>query len=93
MKNTHGGNPHDLAARCGCKPDDILDFSANINPLGPPEQLWHVLAARMQDIVHYPDPDASELIKAISNRHRIFSTQIIVGNGTSELPVSHLVFS
>ncbi|MGR0480858.1 MAG: cobyric acid synthase [Candidatus Electronema sp. V4] len=85
MKNTHGGNLHDLAARCGCKPDDILDFSANINPLGPPEQLWHVLAARMQDIVHYPDPDASELIKAISNRHRIFSTQIIVGNGTSEL--------
>uniref|UniRef100_UPI003AA87A07 cobyric acid synthase n=1 Tax=Candidatus Electronema sp. TJ TaxID=3401573 RepID=UPI003AA87A07 len=85
MKNTHGGNLHDLAARCGCKPEEVLDFSANINPLGPPEQLWHVLAARMQEIVHYPDPDASELIKAISNRHRIASGQIIVGNGTSEL--------
>ncbi len=85
MNSTHGGNLHDLAARCGCKPEDILDFSANINPLGPPEQLWQVLAARMQEIVHYPDPDASELIKAISNRHRIFSSQIIVGNGTSEL--------
>jgi cobyric acid synthase CobQ/L-threonine-O-3-phosphate decarboxylase len=85
MNSTHGGNLHDLAARCGCKPEDILDFSANINPLGPPEQLWHVLAARMQEIVHYPDPDASELVKAISNRCRIFSSQIIAGNGTSEL--------
>ncbi len=75
----------DLAARCGCKPDEILDFSANINPLGPPEQLWHLLAARMQDIVHYPDPDAAELVKAISNQWRIGSGQIIVGNGSSEL--------
>lgn len=85
MNSTHGGNLRVLAARCGCKPEDILDFSANINPLGPPEQLWHVLAARMQEIVHYPDPNASELIKAISNRHRITSGQIIVGNGASEL--------
>jgi len=85
MNSTHGGNLHDLAARLGCKAEEILDFSANINPLGPPDQLWHLLAARLPDIVHYPDPEAAELVKAISNRWRIGSGQIAAGNGTSEL--------
>ena len=42
MSSTHGGNLHELAARLGCKAEEILDCSANINPLGPPEQLWPV---------------------------------------------------
>ncbi|MCW5201257.1 aminotransferase class I/II-fold pyridoxal phosphate-dependent enzyme, partial [Desulfobulbus sp. F4] len=83
--HTHGGNLRVLAARLGCKPEEILDFSANINPLGPPEQLWHLLAARLTEIVHYPDPEAAELVKAISNQYRIASGQIVAGNGTSEL--------
>jgi adenosylcobyric acid synthase len=85
MSSTHGGNLHELAARLGCKAEEILDCSANINPLGPPEQLWQVLAARLPDIIHYPDPEAADLVKAISNQYRIGSGQIVVGNGTSEL--------
>ena len=30
----HGGNIHDVAARLGCDPADIIDMSSNINPLG-----------------------------------------------------------
>jgi histidinol-phosphate/aromatic aminotransferase/cobyric acid decarboxylase-like protein len=85
MSTTHGGNLNALAGRLGCKAEDILDFSANINPLGPPEQLWHLLAARLPDIVHYPDPEAVELVKAISNHYWIGSNQIVTGNGTSDL--------
>lgn len=81
----HGGNLIELAARLDCQPEDILDFSANINPLGPPEQLWNVLAARMPEIVHYPDPEATELVQAIAERYRLPTERIVPGNGTSDL--------
>ena len=32
----HGGNLTNLAARAGCRPEELLDFSVNLNPLGPP---------------------------------------------------------
>ncbi len=35
----HGGNLRALALRAGCRPEEILDFSASVNPLGPPESL------------------------------------------------------
>ncbi len=81
----HGGNMAELAVKIGCQPEDILDFSANINPLGPPEYLWHVLAARMPDLVHYPDPKSTDLIQAIAEQYRLPSEQVVVGNGTSDL--------
>jgi cobyric acid synthase CobQ/L-threonine-O-3-phosphate decarboxylase len=81
----HGGNIKRLAARLGCKPGDILDFSANINPLGPPEYIWNVLARNLPDIIHYPDPEAGELVSAIVESYRLQPDQVVPGNGTSEL--------
>ncbi|MCI5166158.1 MAG: cobyric acid synthase [Candidatus Electrothrix sp. GM3_4] len=81
----HGGNMRGRAARLGCLPEEILDFSANINPLGPPDSLWNVLAARMQDIVHYPDPESAELVQALAEQYRLPVDQILPGNGTSDL--------
>jgi adenosylcobyric acid synthase len=85
MSSAHGGNLRALAAQLGCEPEAILDFSANINPLGPPEQLWHVLSARLPEIIHYPDPEAAELIQAIARQYQLAPEQIVAGNGTSEL--------
>ncbi len=81
----HGGNIRALAERLECSPDEILDFSANINPLGPPEYLWNILAACMPDIVHYPDPESTELAQALAEQYRFSAEQIVVGNGTSDL--------
>jgi len=81
----HGGNMQQLADRLGCKPSDILDFSANINPLGPPEYIWNVLARNLPDIIHYPDSEAAELVSAIAKSYRLQPDQVVVGNGTSEL--------
>ena len=33
----HGGNIRELAAEAGVPEADIIDFSASINPLGPPD--------------------------------------------------------
>ncbi|WPD24308.1 MAG: cobyric acid synthase [Candidatus Electrothrix scaldis] len=81
----HGGNTRELATRLGCQPEEILDFSANINPLGPPEYLWNLLAGRLEDIVQYPDPDSTELVQALAEQYQLAPEQIVPGNGTSDL--------
>ena len=81
----HGGNLALMAEKLGCRPEDILDFSANINPLGPPSFLRRVINNHIQDLVHYPDPDCKGLVQAISAAYGLDATRIVVGNGTSEL--------
>uniref|UniRef100_UPI0040562C0A aminotransferase class I/II-fold pyridoxal phosphate-dependent enzyme n=1 Tax=Candidatus Electrothrix sp. TaxID=2170559 RepID=UPI0040562C0A len=81
----HGGNIRELTARLGCLPEEILDFSANINPLGPPEHLWNLLAGCLGDILQYPDPDSTELVQAIAEQYQLPAEQIVPGNGTSDL--------
>ncbi len=81
----HGGNIRRFAARCGCDPAEILDFSANINPLGPPESLRLVISRALGDLVHYPDPDCSRLTAVLAQRHGLAPEQVLAGNGTSEL--------
>ena len=51
----HGGNRNRLAQLAGKAPDEILDFSANINPLGPPDWLRPVISRNLGELVHYPD--------------------------------------
>jgi adenosylcobyric acid synthase len=55
--SAHGGNLRKLAQMAGMPPRDLLDFSAGINPLGPPEWLRAVVSANLSDVEHYPDPD------------------------------------
>ena len=43
----HGGNLRELARSVGKSEREILDFSANINPLGPPEWLRPLLSAQV----------------------------------------------
>lgn len=67
----HGGNVHAVSKTKGLALDSILDFSANINPLGPPEWLRPCLSREMDSILHYPDPSASELAGVISERYDV----------------------
>lgn len=43
MLRGHGGNSIDLARQLGCAPEEIIDMSSNINPLGPPPDLIRYL--------------------------------------------------
>ena len=85
MARGHGGNVWKLAAERGCEPGDILDFSANINPLGPPEWLRPLVSRRLESVVHYPDPAASDLVEALARRHGVDPNTIVAGNGASEI--------
>lgn len=85
MTNTHGGNIKQLAAAAGRSAAGILDFSANINPLGPPPWLRQVISRHVSDLVHYPDPDAAGFVQAVADHYRVPGDEVLTGNGTSEL--------
>ena len=81
----HGGNVHGLARDMGIDVTALLDFSANINPLGPPEWLRPLISREVASLVHYPDPYASELVSAIAGRYQVPEESVVVANGTTEL--------
>jgi len=86
MKATrHGGDIIRLAREAGLPPDALVDFSANINPLGPPPRVWSVIAETAPRIVHYPEARAETLTEALAARHGLTAAQIVAGNGSSEL--------
>ncbi len=81
----HGGNLRELALRAGRNQDDILDFSASINPLGPPESLRAVLARNIDRLVHYPDPHCTELVECLARQYHATPDRIVVGCGSTEI--------
>ncbi len=83
--NRHGGNVRQLALSAGLAAEDILDFSASINPLGLPEWFRPVISRAIGSLTHYPDPDCRALTGAISARYGIAEEEVIAGNGSTEL--------
>lgn len=82
---SHGGNLVWAASLARCSPDVILDFSASINPLGPPASAIAALQAAVGDLNAYPDPSYSQLCLAISDFHHIPPDWVLPGNGSAEL--------
>ncbi|MGQ3686400.1 MAG: threonine-phosphate decarboxylase CobD [Candidatus Loosdrechtia sp.] len=87
MFKGHGGNIRHLPSdiKTGRKKDDILDFSASINPLGYPENVRRVIQEKLDDILHYPDIDCSHLRQHIAQEIGRSCDEIIIGNGSTEL--------
>jgi threonine-phosphate decarboxylase len=81
----HGGNIAFYSRKYGIPEKDILDFSASVNPLGPPASALKALKGSSAEIERYPDPDATELCLAIGLAHGIPADNILVGNGSTEL--------
>lgn len=82
----HGGNLIWAASLAGCSPHAILDFSASINPLGPPQSALEAIQAALGDLKAYPDPNYGELRQALSQVHVSLDPDwILPGNGAAEL--------
>ncbi|MGE4443298.1 MAG: cobyric acid synthase [Desulfomicrobium sp.] len=81
----HGGNIRSMATALGCAPEEILDFSANINPLGPPAWLRPVVARALSGTAHYPEPRAEALRRIAATRMGVEPGNVVAGNGSSEL--------
>jgi threonine-phosphate decarboxylase len=78
-KAAHGGEVWRYFER------DFIDFSSNVNPLGPsPEALKAVTEAHWK-CAHYPDPDSLALKEAIAAYVGVEEEHLTVGNGSTEL--------
>ncbi len=85
MSWPHGGDVRRLSETGGVAPEELLDFSANINPLGPPDWMRRVVSAHLSEAVHYPDPNCTELLQAAAARYDTPAEEIVAGNGSTEL--------
>ncbi len=81
----HGGNIFAVARSLGVSPEEILDFSASINPLGYAPGVKEALFASFDRIVHYPDSDAGGLRRSLAEYHSLEAGNIAVANGSTEL--------
>lgn len=81
----HGGNVYAASRELGRDLTRLIDFSASINPLGPPAHVWRAIAHARHLVVHYPDPDCLELRQALAKSWERPLEHIAVGNGSTEL--------
>lgn len=81
----HGGNLVWASALAGCPPEEILDFSASINPLGPPESAIAAIVRGLEFLSAYPDPQYSSLRSTLAHSHDLDPDWILPGNGAAEL--------
>jgi threonine-phosphate decarboxylase len=64
---------------------DVLDFSANVNPLGPSEKALATIREAMDLIGIYPDEYPVRLTRCLSERLQIPADTILGGNGATDL--------
>ena len=62
----HGGDVYAFQKRYHRAP---IDFSANINPLGMPEEAIMAYREAEQNLTRYPEPSCGTLIKELSLIH------------------------
>ena len=79
----HGGTNIAELRSLGLRPEDVLDFSASINPLGAPQCV--IEAMSRVDLAAYPDTECTELREALASRLGVSDSHILVGNGSTEL--------
>ncbi len=77
MTHIHGGDVY--------RNQVVLDYSANINPLGMPEKVIEGIRETIGLAIHYPDIECTKLRQAIETKEDIPMENIICGNGAAEL--------
>ncbi|MGN0710444.1 MAG: pyridoxal phosphate-dependent aminotransferase, partial [Anaerovoracaceae bacterium] len=85
MKNlVHGGDIY-TAMEKGRKKEDILDYSANINPLGIPQGVKEAVIKALEYCDSYPDPLCRKLGRAVAEKEQVAFENLIFGNGAADL--------
>jgi len=85
LDREHGGDVHAWAKQARIDPAEIIDFSASINPLGPPASARKAFQKSYEEIPRYPDPYGEELKEALAKRHGMRPEELLLGNGSTQL--------
>lgn len=85
MEHQHGGKLIETAQANNLNPDQIIDFSANINFLGPPALILEAIRSNVKKIENYPEINAKTLKKLIAEKHSLAAEKVTVANGAAEM--------
>ena len=77
MEYVHGGDIYTYKG--------MLDFSVNVNPLGPSERVIDAAKRGAERAMEYPDSRCGRLREALAERKKIPAEHIIAGNGAADL--------
>lgn len=81
----HGSDLEKIEEIYGIKKEEIVSFSANVNPLGVSPLLKHTLSDQIDAITSYPDREYTSLRRCIAAYCGTETENVIVGNGSTEL--------
>ena len=85
MAVTHGGNIFSVASQEGVAWQQVLDFSASINPLGPSPAAREAIYSAVDRIAHYPERTSLDLRERLAGEWGVRPEQVMAGNGATEL--------
>ena len=80
----HGGQLRQISERFNIPPSQLIDFSANINPDGPPPAVLSTLRTSLEDLsilTAYPDLEQAGLKRSIADYAGVHPKNITVANG------------
>lgn len=81
----HGGNVEKIANQLNVKKEDLIDFSANINPFGMPNNIKQILLHTIKDLEHYPDVEYNKSRQAIAKYEQMDMAHVVLSNGAVQL--------
>ncbi len=84
-KPAHGGNVWVASKRWGIDPENFLDYSANINPLGPSPKAIQAIVDNLGVLSNYPEPTGESFKVCLSKFFNVNINNIVLGNGGAEL--------
>jgi threonine-phosphate decarboxylase len=85
LQREHGGGVFAWARKTGLDPNQITDFSASINPLGPPAIARRAFLESYTEISRYPDAKGQDLQEAVALWHEVKPEEVLLGNGSTQL--------
>lgn len=77
MEQIHGGDIY--------RYKDVIDFSANVNPYGPPEGVIRAVKDSAEKLYCYPDVSCGLLRENLAEKENIPREWLTFGNGAAEL--------
>ena len=80
----HGAHGEAAARSLGVAPHSFVDFSQNINPLGPPSGALEAARAAISGSSTYPAPEYPELRRALAGYLKVDEDHLLPANGGAE---------
>ena len=84
-EHRHGGDPRADFEHFGIEPRPVVDFSANLSPLGPPERVRRLWPELWREVESYPSLRGEGVVSFFERRFDLPPGRVLAGNGATEL--------